>query len=259
MKRLVFAIVAIAASINLHAQKELDLTDVMLYKSEGSFLTDNLNWNSEDIQLLDIYKKTEKRIAGKDWDRHTFDFSYWTWKNESFSSGISFFKDANNGMSVTASYNGIGLTLVIINNSSTNYLLVKMDTQDINYCTNENEGVTFEMLPSVGNSLRNTKYQQYDYALIPPMKKGTFSFRSIMGIDVLPASLPSRANVQWCMYGAFSNSDNWDDISRKTVNKPLIKDEVKYFSLSSSSFADLVNNYFSPFVGFESRYHLIVK
>lgn len=257
MKRYSLILLSMLLTAISYAQTGLSLTDVMVFKSDGG-LVSNDNWQYSEAQTIGIYKKHETRYYTEFGQRNSFTIDYWTWKGEQYKSQPGIFADTNEGMSIEMQYTGKTLTIALVNNSK-NYLLVKLDALLPSYCRNEDEGVTNQMLPSIGDNLRNKLWSKYDYALVPPSKKAIAEFYSLMGQVVFPASLPKNAIIQLPLYGAFSETDPWNSISRNIEGKELIKDDVRYFTMSSIDYSNIISSFTSSFMGFEARYHLKVK
>lgn len=256
MKRNIFLLLSIFISLVSYAQA-LSFTDVMVYKSDGSF-GNNDNWQYTESQTVGLYKKSETRYYTSFGREESFVIDYWTWRGERYTTQQGLFADANEGMSIEMKYVGDTMAISFINNGA-NFLFVKLDSLFLFYCANEDEGVSYQMLPGVGNSLRNNLWDKYDYALIPPGKMAVAEFKSLQGLAVFPASLPSKTIIQLSLYGAFSEINPWDSISSYIRAKETIVDEVIYFSISSNDYSNIVSGYLSPFVGFESRYHFKIR
>lgn len=161
---------------------------------------------------MGIYKRSETRYYTAWGERHSLTLDYWTWRGEKYKSQPGIFADTNEGMSIEMQYTGKTLTIALVNNSK-NYLFVKLDGLLPNYCRNEDEGVTYQMLPSIGDNLRNKLWSKYDYALVPPSKKAVAELYSLKEQVIFPASLPKNAIIQLPLYGAFSEIDPWNSIS----------------------------------------------
>ena len=252
---LAFSIYGISA---LYAQHTICLTDVMVFKSDGG-LIDNKKWSLNEAEAIGIYKKTETRYYTSFGQQNSFSLDFWTWKGENSSSGSRIFKEENQGASIELAHEGTTLYFTIANNNSTYYLLVKLDNLTPSYCPNTDEGVTQEMISSVGNFLRNKGFWKYDYAIIPPHKKAHAIFRSLQGQDFIPAILPRNTIMQMCIYGAYSEIDPWTKVMDYYTKKPIIDDGVKYFTISPNDYSNLINDYVKPMIGFESRYHFKIN
>lgn len=257
MRRIIFIIICICCSCLAFGQSPLSLTDVMVYKSNGG-LVSNDNWQQQEAQTIGIYKRSETRYYTAWGERQSLTLDYWTWRGEKYKSQPGIFADTNDGMSIEMQYTGKTLTIALVNNSK-NYLFVKLDDLLPMYCSNEDEGVTYQMLPSIGDNLRNKLWSKYDYALVPPSKKAVAEFYSLMGQAVFPASLPKNAIIQLPLYGAFSETDPWNSISRNIEGKELIIDDVRYFTMSSINYSNIISSFTSSFISFEARYHFKVK
>ena len=257
MKRYSLILLSMFLTLLSSAQTGLSLTDVMVFKSDGG-LVSNENWQQQEAQTMGIYKRSETRYYTAWGERQSLTLDYWTWRGEKYKSQPGIFADTNEGMSIEMQYTGKTLTIALVNNSK-NYLFVKLDGLLPSYCRNEDEGVTYQMLPSTGDNLRNKLWSKYDYALVPPSKKAVAEFYSLKEQVIFPASLPKNAIIQLPLYGAFSETDPWNSISRNIEGKELIKDDVRYFTMSSIDYSNIVSSFTSSFIGFEARYHLKVK
>lgn len=256
MKRIFLIFSLLTLTSFAYSQRNLSFTDVMVFKCDGG-IGSNDDWEIEEADKLCIYKKTENRPYVSFGRKNDCYINFWTWKNEGEKFGTNDFEDSNEGLSISIDFETTNCTLTYKNNSE-NYILLKAESLACFYCENRDEGVTAESLPSVVNSLRNKKFRDQDYILLPPLKSGHAKFYSLQGMEILSNSLPKGAIIQMSIYGAASETDPWDQIS-ELVQSPVLSDnEVKYFNLDSFDYSKIITDYFNPLIGFESRYHFKV-
>lgn len=257
MKRFILLLWLLFYTTIAFAQTELSLTDVQIYKSDGGFTSDE-NWNSEEAETAGIFKKSEIRSTKIQGFRDSFTFNYWTWKGDLSKSEPGKFIEVSESLGLML--HSVGDTLnMFVTNYSENYLLIRLDALQVFFCANDEEGVTNRMLPGIGNSLRSSFWSKHDYALIPPSKCAFSSFYSLEKKDIFPASLPKNTIIQMSLYGAFSTSDPLELVSNAVNGKVLTMDDVKYFTMDSYKYSNILSDFISPLVGFEARYHFKVR
>lgn len=259
MKKIIIALIATLNIATAFAEKTLSFTDVMLFKWEGGFVTTE-NFNSEDVYRLGIRNVTESRWYKSFGGLRRLDIDYWQWPRESLSTYAGGYVETNAGLSISASYIGQEMTLSYENNSY-KYIVVDLNSFMLSYCQNRDENVTFEMLPGVGNVLRNSFYDIYDFALLPPGGRVSVKYKSVMKMDAFPSNLPKHCIIQITFKYMVADSQPWEDVKEYVTRgkKPMIKDDHILFTMDSNDFGRLLYNYSTPFKGLEARYHFKVE
>ena len=264
MKRTISIYLFLLFCIVGYCQRTLKFTDVMLFCGDTK-LTVSEDWDYHDAEILGITHVTEKRYYKLYGQKERIDINYWTWKNERYGNGISdvysYWKEQNDGLSVSMLYNNEELILLLDNNTNM-HIFIDLSSLMLSYCDNTDEDVT--SVRPIGNVLRNKNFDRFDYVLIPPKKKAKTSFFSLERLPIFPASLPQGTIIQYNVFSYAFSTNPWDIIENMIPQKGRNgkkmfeeKEGVYYFSLQKNFLTSTSFGYVKA-LGFESRYHFVL-